>query len=30
VLPFVLAMLVGMAAQQFISVLPRRRHAVPE
>jgi uncharacterized membrane protein YedE/YeeE len=30
VLPFVLAMLVGMAAQQVISVLPRRRHAVPE
>ncbi len=30
VLPFVLAMLAGMAAQQAVSLLPRRRRAVPE
>jgi hypothetical protein len=30
VLPFVLAMLAGMAAQQFISLTPRRRQTVPE
>lgn len=30
VLPFVVAMLAGMVAQQVISVLPRRRHAVSE
>ncbi len=30
VLPFVLAMLAGMAAQQATSLLPRRRHAVSE
>lgn len=30
VLPFVLAMLAGMAAQQVISVMPRRRKAVRE
>lgn len=30
VLPFVLAMLAGMAAQQFTSVMPRRRQTVPE
>lgn len=30
VLPFVLAMLAGMAAQQFTSLMPRRRQTVPE
>lgn len=30
VLPFVLAMLAGMAAQQAISLLPRRSQAIPE
>jgi len=30
VLPFVLAMLAGMAAQQFVSLMPRRRQTVQE